>query len=180
VEFVDRLIEIKRRVGKYIGSRGVRKKQSAGKNTLAAVGGGLGVRWLTVDVLAWLLIAAASLPLAGCGSEKATVNGRITRKDGTPVVHARINLRSVDSNTPIRTARGVTDDDGRFELGTSEKGDGIYPGRYNVSIVEDRMDRNDVKPRTIAEKYEYADRSGLTLDVARGERNVFDVTLDPK
>ncbi len=74
-------------------------------------------------------------------------------------------------------ARGTTDADGRFVLGTAEVGDGIPPGDYYVTIAEDRGEM-DQRPRTIPEKYERSTASGLQLTVLAGENTTLDAKLD--
>ena len=133
--------------------------------------------YLCALILVSCLAVAATI---GCGGpSKSSVSGKVTRKDGSPLAGARIILRSEEMK---KSAHGVTDEQGLYVLGTAEKGDGIYPGKYAVMVVEDLAtdDVDTAKPSTIAAKYKRADSSGLSLEVKAGEEQVFDLVLDPK
>jgi hypothetical protein len=112
---------------------------------------------------------------AGCGqSNRAGVYGKVTRQDGSPLVGARVTAKSDDG----RFARGVSDQEGRYQLGVAEYGDGLPPGDYHVTVHEDRGDGDDRTPRTIPEKYEDPAQSGLTLSVKPGDSTEFNITVE--
>ena len=115
--------------------------------------------------------------IGGCGgSDHASVSGTVLRHDDSPVAGAYVIARSAETGA---AARGMTDDAGHFELGTTEQGDGVPPGDYYVIIVEERQ-LDDTRPPTIPSKYSSSTGSGLQLSVAAGEQKEFDVKLDPK
>jgi hypothetical protein len=127
---------------------------------------------------AWRALAwgAAVTALAGCsGSDRGGVVGTVTLSDGAPLVGARVTARS---DLTGKWATGITDDTGRFELGTVESGDGIPPGEYYVKINEDRGSWDNPRPRTIAAKYEDPKQSGLKVAVEAGQQAVLDVKLE--
>ena len=113
----------------------------------------------------------------GCGSaDRIGITGRVTRKDGTPLVGAKVTFRSPRTG---RTAIGFTDEDGRYELGTAMAGEGVPPEGYYVTVFEDRGAVTSPKPPTVSEKYtSYAD-SGLKFKVEEGGETTFDMVLDP-
>jgi len=114
----------------------------------------------------------------GCGKATvAKVTGTVSRKDGTPVVGARVIGRSDETG---KSGNGQTNAEGRYEIGTLEVGDGIAPGNYNVIVLEDRGDEINPRPATIAAKYSKPAMSGLKFSVQAGEKKTFDMTLDPK
>ena len=116
------------------------------------------------------------LALLACGhTDRATVYGRVTRQDDSPLAGARVMAKSADG----QFARGVTDADGRYELGVAEYGDGVPPGDYHVSIHEDRGDRRDRIPRTVPEKYENPEQSGLGVKVSAGETSELNIMIEP-
>jgi hypothetical protein len=122
------------------------------------------------------LLGATLAICTGCShSERATVQGRVTRSDGSPLVGATVTARSEATG---KWGRGVTDADGYFELGGTTAGDGIPPGEFYVTIVEDRGDMGQL-PATIPARYERPTQSGLTLTVVAGESKELNVTLDP-
>lgn len=121
-----------------------------------------------------LLLASLLVVAAGCGgSDRAAVQGRITRHDGTPLAGATVTARSDETG---KWAKGVTDADGKYELGVVNAGDGIPPGDYYVTVVEDRGDQGQL-PATIPAKYGKS-TSGLTLTLSAGDAKEFNVTLD--
>lgn len=125
-----------------------------------------------------VLCAAGLLVAVGCGksSDRLDVDGRVTRKDGSPLVGATVMFRSSESG---KYATGVTDKDGRYELGTSRPGEGIPPGDYRVTVMENRGDEDHPSPPTVAQKYSLPGRSGLTFAVEPGGERTFDIVLDP-
>ncbi len=130
---------------------------------------------LVTRIVGW--IAASALLSAGCqGSDVGEVTGKALRRDGTPLVGARVIARSVATG---KSATASTDSEGQFELTSSESTDGIPPGEYRVIIMEDR-DGMGVRPKpTIAAKYGNATYSGLTFVLEAGEAKVMDLSLDP-
>jgi hypothetical protein len=121
----------------------------------------------------WFLVLAIS----GCGgSERVDVTGRVTRKDGSPVVGAVITFRSP---TTGERASGITDSDGHYELGTFTPGEGILPGDYEVTVMEDRGPVTSPRPRTIHPGYETAQTSTLRFTVERGGERQYDIVLLP-
>jgi hypothetical protein len=126
--------------------------------------------------LVWPLLTAAAAGSLGCGSShRVPVTGRVTRQDGTPVVGSRVTFRSTDTGA---WGSGVTDRDGRYELGTEEKGEGIPPGDYAVAVAEDRGDWDHPKPPTIHAKYASPRTSGLNYRVDAGSDRTFDLELE--
>jgi hypothetical protein len=103
--------------------------------------------------------------------------GTVLRRDGTPVVGARIIARCEENG---KTANGQTAADGHYELGAANMGDCIAAGNYYVIVVEDVDDERNSHPPTIAAKYSKSATSGLKFSVGAGEKTVFDIKLDPK
>jgi hypothetical protein len=112
----------------------------------------------------------------GCSAERATVNGTLLRSDGTPLVGARVVARS---NETGKSSYAQTDEQGRFELGGEEQGDGIPPGEYYVIITEDRGEGENRRPPTISLKYRDPVRSGVSFKVDTGQHTELNIKLDP-
>jgi hypothetical protein len=83
------------------------------------------------------------------------------------------------SATTGKSASGVTDAVGYYELGTIENSDGVSPCVYGVAITEHRGDWDHPNPRTIHPKYESTKTSGLSCEVEPGKDTTFDLTLEP-
>jgi hypothetical protein len=125
----------------------------------------------------WLLLSLiAGSAMAGCGdSDRASVTGTLLRKDGAPLVGARVIARSPQTG---ESSYGITDAEGKFELGASADSRGVSPGDYELLIVEDRGDPDHRKPRSIAAKYRNSSTSGLSVNVKAGEQAEVNFTLD--
>lgn len=126
---------------------------------------------------ACLVIGSLTLiPSNGCGSsDRGNVAGTLQRNDGTPLVGARVVIRSVSTG---ESAHGITDSAGKFDLGASAKG-GLSPGEYEVLILEDRGSPDQRQPLTIAAKYRDPAASGLKVNVSAGEQTALNLTLEP-
>lgn len=130
-------------------------------------------RWVRRVTLAAIVVVT----VAGCGgSEHAAVSGTLSRRGGAPLVGARVVATAKETS---KSAYGISDDAGHFELAAGENGDGIAPGNYDVIVVENRGDPDNRRPPAIAAKYGDARTSGLQLSVQAGESKQLNITLDP-
>lgn len=119
-----------------------------------------------------LLLAAATVHVAGCArSEHGSIEGTLTRPDGTPLASARVVARSSETGA---TAYGTTDEKGSFNFG-----DEIAPGNYDISILEDRGDPDNRRSPTISAKYRDASTAHIRISVKPGEAAELKLTLDP-
>jgi hypothetical protein len=124
-----------------------------------------------------MLLTAVAAALSGCGeANRARVSGTLQRADGQPLVGARVIARSTDASV---SASGYSDSQGQFELTTAEPGDGVPPGEYQLAVIEDRGDRDNRQPPTIAAKYRDQSTSGLRVSAATGEEVRTELRLDP-
>jgi Carboxypeptidase regulatory-like domain len=130
------------------------------------------------NLLAVALGAVGFVAVIGCGKSSGLqdIEGRVTHKDGSPLVGATVMYRSADSH---KYATGVTDNDGHYTLGTSHPGEGIAPGNYSITVMENRGDEDNMRPPTIHRKYSLPSKSGLTFKVEPGGKSTFDMELDP-
>ncbi len=113
--------------------------------------------------------------VAGCNpSGRVSVSGRAVRTDGKPVVGARVIVRSPSTGD---YGSGLTDAEGRFDLGGTRKGDGLPPGDYGVAVSEDLGSWESPRSRSIHAKYASPKTSDLTLEVRQAM--TWDLTLDP-
>ena len=121
-----------------------------------------------------LLVVAVSV---GCGENisRGYVSGNVKQIGGEPAVGVTVVARSA---TTGKSGSGVTNGEGKYELGVEHAGDGLPPGEYTVVILEDIGDWDHPKPGTIARKYADHSTSGLSLSVADGENREFNVELD--
>lgn len=142
-----------------------------------------------LSLKSWKLAFAVAIPalVAGCGGsggpEMAKVSGKVTYQ-GKPLTKGTISFISVDPSGS--NANSVIGPDGSYTLQTTNPNDGAVVGEYRV-IVSD-IDPNALntpapgepvkkQERTIPEKYEKPDTSGLTKKVVSGS-NTFDIALE--
>jgi len=142
-----------------------------------------------LSLKSWKLAFAVAIPalVAGCGGsggpEMAKVSGKVTHQ-GKPLTKGTISFISVDPSGS--NANSVIGPDGSYTLQTTNPNDGAVVGEYRV-IVSD-IDPNALntpapgepvkkQERTIPEKYEKPDTSGLTKKVVSGS-NTFDIALE--
>ena len=134
-------------------------------------------------------LCAAVCILVGCGGEDQpptfAVSGTVIFPDKKPLVGARIQFRAEGESTTI-TARGTTDDQGRFELTTFSQGDGAIEGNHLVAVsayVPDDFDGMTAAERRramfpIDPKFKSYETSGLTATVTTNpEENDFNFTV---
>ena len=113
------------------------------------------------------------MTVVGC-SDMAKVEGTAVKKDGTPLIGARVIARSKESGTVIK---GTTDANGHFQLESEKTGAKIEPGDYEVVISENRGDMN-MQPPTVSLRYQNSNESGLDFSVAPKESKTLAWTLD--
>lgn len=139
------------------------------------------------------VMCVVGLALSGCGGAKdapelAPASGSITYQ-GKPLVKAQVVFAS---ETGARVSHGITDENGRYQLGTFLPGDGAVVGKQRVTVVAQGPPRPP-PPGTpgagmpggpslpglplISEKYFQPQTSGLTAEVRPREDNVFDIEL---
>jgi hypothetical protein len=90
-----------------------------------------------------LVLAAAAVALAGCGSKLQPAGGKVL-VDGVPVTEGTIMFYPVATGRPA-TARILAD--GSFTLSFEKPGDGLPPGEYKVAIVADIWKESKVKSK---------------------------------
>jgi hypothetical protein len=82
----------------------------------------------------WLVPLVA---LAGCGDgnpKTYPIPGRLVYQGGAPVPGATIVFQTTVEGKVI-PARGMVQQDGRFELTTFKEGDGVVAGEHKVAVV---------------------------------------------
>ena len=128
-----------------------------------------------------------SFALAGC-SGNATLHGKVTFEDGTPLTVGTVNFTSENG-----LSRGTIRPDGTYQIGTLKFADGLPPGQYRVYIsgaLEQTGDTNEQRDRTgvrvpvittrplIDPQFAAAESTPLTCDVP-APQNRFDITVTP-
>lgn len=115
--------------------------------------------------------------LAGCGGKYATqsVEGTLTDAAGKPLANVMVVFER--SGEPM-VARGITDENGQFRLGTTRPDEGAPVGAYRVCMSQQLQGDPD-KPalRRFAKRYNSPETSGFEVEVVPG-RNQFDFKLD--
>src|SRR5689334_19969321 len=79
-----------------------------------------------------LLLALVSL--AGCGSGRYRVSGKVTLADGSPLTEGNV-VGEAKIDGKLVGVQGSVQKDGSFEWGTNQPGDGALPGNYRVIVL---------------------------------------------
>ena len=95
-----------------------------------------------------------------------TVRGTVVFASGSPLTGGLITFHPKDLTKG--EARGTIGNDGRFEMGTYGKSDGVMLGTYTVTVERMVYDKNgNIRPANlpIPNKYTSADTSDLTVEI---------------
>jgi hypothetical protein len=126
-------------------------------------------------LIGWLILAGCS----GGGLQPVPVRGTVQYK-GHALTNGLVAFVPVDPAQGT-AARGVIGGDGRFKLTTFEKGDGAFPGEYNVTVFSHEVAEDPyffgVMPSVIPERYNQATTSGLVQTVP-GKATVVELQLE--
>ncbi len=102
-----------------------------------------------------LLRSLALILLVGCGSggvRTYPVGGTVTFPDGTPLAGGLVQFRSVTGEHRVG-ARGAIQEDGSYQLGTFESGDGVVEGDHEALVTPPpsraTATRSDLYPRLL-------------------------------
>jgi hypothetical protein len=124
------------------------------------------------------LSALAALVVAGCGSGRYPVAGKVTYDDGGPVPAGTvIGEATVDGK--LVGVQGNIASDGSFSLGGDKPGDGALPGEYKVIVMPRALgdaDMGEGKRPDVDGKYGKYDSSGLKYTV-KAEKNEYNITV---
>src|SRR5688572_19131763 len=83
-----------------------------------------------------LLVAAALLPLAGCGTKMYPVHGKVVWEDGTEARELANGMVVCESVDGTASARGAIGADGSFRMSSAKPGDGVVLGKHRVAVIE--------------------------------------------
>ncbi len=140
-------------------------------------------------------IASLTAPLlcviTGCGGtglpSTAKVDGVLKYK-GQPLAFYQVDFAPEDKNQ--RPAAAITDEDGKFVLGTNQPGDGAVVGKHRVAVTyvgqqgttQDVESPDYVAPKppkvTIPAKYQDPTKSDLTYEVPSSGLSGIEIDLD--
>ena len=126
--------------------------------------------------LGGILVVVCVLACCGCGggtrSDLVDMDGKITFGGGVwptegTLFFMRVEVSEGERNRP---ARADFDKEGNFRVGSYEKDDGIYPGKYIVSVECWKVKPSAAGPGVsyLPKKFQSAQTSGLTMDVPPG------------
>jgi hypothetical protein len=135
-----------------------------------------------------LLALAATLPWAGCGSNRPSVpqfkiHGKVL-SHGQPAAGAIVVLHPLDKTVAsLYPPRGVAGKDGAFVVGSRMTDDGAPEGEYAVTVVwpEERDAKKQFEntpPDRLANRYNDAKNAKWRIRVSHGENALPPLELD--
>lgn len=155
-------------------------------------------RWKSFDGLSRAIIALAIIVPGGCsggtdGPKLVKCSGTITYQ-GKPLPNAQVLFIPQEAGAvqSARSAQAITTAEGHYRLETLSDGDGVIPGKYQVTItargpgkpipsdVNPGLDANEAflpGPPLIPEKYFRPETSGLTAEIPSGGTSAQDFKL---
>jgi hypothetical protein len=131
--------------------------------------------WRRLTVLAALAFLAG---VAGCGSGRCAVYGRVVYEDGSPVTEGIVIGEKVEGDRRVK-AQGSVKSDGTFSWGTLVPGDGAEPGKYRVVVVPRAVGEKEASQGVLPAvdlKFSNPQTSGIDFEVKPG-RNKLDITV---
>ena len=138
-----------------------------------------------------LSLLACCVALAGCAESSDTGTVRATGVvtfDGKPLAGANVTFFPAAAGNSGLASQALTDNEGRFELGTYAGGGkfkpGIALGQYAVVVtkLDTAAIRNTLSPpkNLLPRKYASQQTSMLTADVNADRENDFSFALSPE
>jgi hypothetical protein len=125
-----------------------------------------------------LAVLTVLVGVAGCGSGRSAVNGRVTYPDGSPLTEGNV-IGQMGEGVNSVTVQGIVKRDGSFSWGTEREGDGAVPGKYRVAVVPRGLGDAELaqgKRPAVDPKYSNPQTSGIEFEVKPG-RNKLDITV---
>ncbi len=128
----------------------------------------------------WLLLCCGLLAGCGKGAPTVAVTGEAVFSNGTHLPDANIEFRLAGLAASY-IAHGSIDQEGQFELYTSELGEGALTGDYQAIIIPRvHGGKHAVKIDSIPQKYHSYATTPLKFHIAEDEsKNHFHIELDP-
>jgi hypothetical protein len=119
-----------------------------------------------------------ALQLVGCsGGDRAAVSGKVYLADGAELAGARVIAQPAKGGKAVYATTG---EDGTFVLSSGSGDEGLMPGDYQVTVIENlgRGDADQRAPRKISAKYAEPSTSGLSFTVLAGESKELEFSLE--
>jgi hypothetical protein len=128
-------------------------------------------------VLGAVAVGLGCLALGGCGSQGYyPVTGKLVYADNEQPAKELAGFDVMFTSEKLRkTARGIIQEDGSFQLGTEKESDGAMPGEYVVTLTQPRREpeRPFVGDRVVDIAYEDPATTDLKAEVKAQDTNEF-------
>jgi hypothetical protein len=140
-----------------------------------------GIRNRDLKIVPALLLACLA-GAGGCNGDRVATyatSGKVVFEDGRPLGGGSVIFQSDEH--PL-TARGMIQEDGTFELGTYETGDGAVAGKHQVAVLAPKAQQDTDEQVVLPEidvKYQDPRRSEIVLEVTPDGDNQFQITVTP-
>jgi hypothetical protein len=148
------------------------------------------------EIVIWILFSTVFILLTGCGKPPMQEVAGLVLLDGEPVSNCKVGLfPDVEVFNPDRHGYGfgMTDSEGKFVIVHPQGEDGIWAGKYKVTLVawvtkDGKPIAPEAKPSEVEggvfnrfpEIYESPGSTPLTSVVVKGEKNFFEYSVQAK
>jgi hypothetical protein len=125
------------------------------------------------------LLFVACFTLTGCGGDSGGVKtypagGVVKFAKGQPIAGATVSFLSPQNDI----ARGVTDAEGKFQLGTFKETDGAVAGKHRVAVEPPILRGQASSGPEVHPRYNTAETSGIELEVKPDGENQFQIEVE--
>jgi hypothetical protein len=135
--------------------------------------------WRGLTTLAVLAVLAG---VAGCGSGRYPVKGRVTYEDGSPLTEGNV-VGQMGEGVDSVTVQGNVNPDGTFAWGTERPGDGARPGKYRVAVMPRGLGDAEIAKGmlpAVDPKFSRPETSGIEFEVKEGKNELLITVTKPK
>ena len=131
---------------------------------------------MTVRIRRLVVAATLCLLLCSCGGDEGfrketfPVSGEV-HVDGQPAAQLAVvchDVKGLDAEHPTGSS-GLTDDNGKFEIGTYEGGDGVPEGEYVLTFTWKKRDILQGNPDKLKDRYSDPTKSEQRFTVEAGK-----------
>jgi hypothetical protein len=136
------------------------------------------MRRLQIQRFSFLLGPFVVILIAGCGSGRYPVTGKVSYEDGSPLVEGNV-VGEATVNGKLVSVQGNVGKDGTFAWGGEKAGDGALPGNYRVIVLPRGLGDSEVSEGilpAVEKKFTSFETSEITFEV-KNKKNELNIKV---